>query len=216
MNLLEKRILDIAYKTNSSHIGSALSSINIINEIFFLKRESDIFLLSAAHANLALLVNLEAHYGYDAEELYKNQGVHSTRDEKHKIYCSGGHLGQVFACAIGFAKADSARNIYVLISDGEWFSGIVQEGLQAIKQHNLTNLKLYCNFNGFSAYNTVDVDFIEEITLKYVPWAVIYGTDNNMYQELPFLKGLDAHYYKITDEDWKNLNEKGLLNETGI
>jgi transketolase N-terminal domain/subunit len=209
---LWQRILEISYLTKSSHIGSALSSVNIIDDIYSIKRKDDIFLLSNAHANLAQLVVKEKYEEIDALEAYKTQGVHSTRDLKYGILCSGGHLGQVFACGIGFALANPKRDVYVLISDGEWYEGVVQEGLNFIRENNLSNLKLYCNFNGYSALAKTDIDFISEITLKYVPWTQIYYPDPLMYEKLPFLNGLNGHYIKITDEIWQGLNEKGLIN----
>jgi transketolase len=203
---LEKRILEISCKYQLSHIGSSISAVRIIDNIYKVKKKDDIFLLSCSHANLSHIVILEKYLGYNAEELYKSQGVHSTRDEKHDILCSGGHLGQVFACAIGFALSNRFRNVFVLISDGEWYSGIVQEGLNFIHDNNLTNLKLHCNFNGYSALNKTNVEFISEVTLKYVPWAKIWCQDENIYDNLPFLKGLNGHYAKITENDWNKIN----------
>ena len=54
MKILYKRILDIAYKHKSSHLGSYFSSVDIIDDIFNSKDEGDIFTLSSGHAVLSL------------------------------------------------------------------------------------------------------------------------------------------------------------------
>ena len=216
MNKLWQRILEISYLTKSSHIGSCLTSVDIIDSIYKTKKKDEPFILSCAHANLALLVVLEKYFGYDALQLFQEQGVHCKRDLKHGIQFTGGHLGQGITIACGMAIANRKEDVYCLISDGEWYEGSVQESLNFIKENNLKNLRLYCNFNGWSAYNKTDVDFLSEITLKYCPWAQISYPDKDFYKELPGLEGLNGHYHTITDNDWKNANEKGLLDATRI
>ena len=58
---LKKRILEIAYKNKLSHLGSYLSSVEIIDEIYSKKKSEDIFILSSGHAALALYVILEKY-----------------------------------------------------------------------------------------------------------------------------------------------------------
>ncbi len=202
MNLLEKRILEISYKNKSSHVSSCLSNVNIIDEIYSIKKKDDIFLLSAAHGSLGWFVVLEKYFKYDADKLHTVHGTHCKKDIEHGILCSGGHLGQVLTVAIGFAIANRDRDVYCLITDGEFFEGSIHESFNFIKENSLTNLKLYCNFNSFSAYSSVDVDFISDITLKYCSWAKIYKRDIETYRDMPFLDGLSGHYHIISDEEW--------------
>ena len=56
---LKKRILDIAFKNKLSHLGSYLSAVDIVDEIYNKKDKNDIFILSSGHAALALYVVLE-------------------------------------------------------------------------------------------------------------------------------------------------------------
>ena len=207
INPLWKRILEISYKHKTSHVGSCLSCVDIIDRIYETKKPDDIFLLSCAHANLAWLVVLEKYFGYNADELFSNQGVHATKDPKIGILCSGGHLGQVFACSVGFALANPKKTVHVLISDGEWYSGIIQEGLNFIWEKNLINLIPHCNFNGYSALGETNTTMLSRITKSYVPWAEIHYPSYYSFK-IPFLKGLQGHYHVLTDEDWKYLNEK--------
>ena len=56
---LKKRIAEISYKHKLGHLGSYLSSIEIIDEIFSKMHKDDIFILSSGHASLAMYVCLE-------------------------------------------------------------------------------------------------------------------------------------------------------------
>ena len=60
---LQKRILDISYHHKLGHLGSCLSALPIILEIYEKKEEDDIFILSSGHVALALYVVLE-HFFY--------------------------------------------------------------------------------------------------------------------------------------------------------
>ena len=147
---LKKRILEIAYKHKLSHLGSYLSAVGIINEIYKSKQPEDIFILSSGHAALALYVVLEKYEGKNAEELFLKHGGHPHRDEANGIYCSTGSLGLGISVAVGRALVDKDSKVHVLIS----------------------------NVNQY-----------------------------------PFLRGLNAHYHIMSEEDYKStLLENNLQN----
>jgi transketolase len=129
---LKKRILEIAYKNKLSHLGSYLSSLGIIEEIYKKKNPEDIFILSSGHAALALYVVLEKYENKNAEYLLKKHGGHPHRDEENGIYCSTGSLGMGITVAVGRALANPKRKVYVLISDGECAEGSIWEALRFI------------------------------------------------------------------------------------
>ena len=110
---LKKRILEIAYKNNLSHLGSYFSALGIIDEIYNTKNDDDIFILSSGHAALALYVVLEEYHGHNAEELFNKHGGHPHRDEENHIHCSTGSLGLGITVAIGRALADKNRTVHV-------------------------------------------------------------------------------------------------------
>ena len=87
MNALEKRILEISYKHKLSHLGSCLTAVNIIDEIYKVKKPDEPFILSQGHAGVALYTILEKFEGKDAEELWKKHGTHPNRDLDDGIYC---------------------------------------------------------------------------------------------------------------------------------
>ena len=197
---LKKRILEIAYKHKLSHLGSYLSAVDIIDEIYHSKNEEDIFILSSGHAALALYVVLEKYEDKNAEELFIKHGGHPHRDEANGIYCSTGSLGLGITVAVGRALANKNRKVHVLISDGESAEGSVWEALRFIQENNLTNIEVYVNVNGYAAYDKVDTKYLVDRLEVFLPSINIRYTNVNQY---PFLRGLNAHYHVMSEEDYK-------------
>ena len=199
---LKSRILEIAHKHKLSHLGSYLSAVEIIDEIYSNKNPEDIFILSSGHAALALYVVLEKYEGKNAEELFIKHGGHPHRNEDDGIYCSTGSLGLGITVAVGRALANPNRKVYVLISDGETAEGSVWEALRFIKESNLSNIEIYVNVNGYAAYDKVDVTYLVDRLKVFLPTINIKYTSVNQY---PFLRGLNAHYHVMSEEDYKSI-----------
>ena len=198
---LKKRILEIAHKHKLSHLGSYLTAVDIIDEIYRIKNPNDIFILSSGHAALALYVVIEKYEGKNAEELFLKHGGHPHRDEKNGIYCSTGSLGLGITIAVGRALANKNRKVHVLISDGESAEGSVWEALRFIKENNLPNIEIYVNVNGYAAYDKVDVKYLVDRLKVFLPSINIGYTSVNQY---PFLRGLNAHYHVMSEKDYKS------------
>tara|TARA_B100000085_G_scaffold282155_1_gene310157 strand:+ start:7729 stop:8340 length:612 start_codon:yes stop_codon:yes gene_type:complete len=202
VNKLKKRILDIAYKNKLSHLGSYLSAVDIIDKIYSKKHKDDIFILSSGHAALALYVVIEKYEGKDAEKLFKLYGGHPHRAEKDGIYCSTGSLGTGITIAVGRAIANSKRKVHVLISDGECAEGSVWESLRFIKEHSVDNIEIHVNINGYAAYDKVDSEYLTNRLKSFLPNINLHFTTVN---QLPFLKGLNAHYHIMSEKDYKSI-----------
>jgi transketolase len=187
--MLHKRILEISNKYNLSHRGSCLTAVDIIDQIYAEKKEDEPFILSCGHAGLALYVVLEKYYEINADYLYLKHGTHPNKDLDDKIYCSTGSLGQGLPIALGMALADRTKNVYCLISDGEAFEGTTWEAANLIHKLRLTNLKLYCNYNGWSAYDYVGSEFINRLKSIFPEINIV----NTFVEDYGFI-GLEAHY----------------------
>lgn len=202
MNDLTYRILSLAHKHKRSHIGSCLTAAPILDEIYRMRGPNDPVILSAGHAFLALACVLEKHCGKDAGDLIQRHGVHPTKNEADGIYASTGSLGQGLSLAVGRALADRNRSVWVYISDGEGSEGVVYESLGFAGRAKLTNLRVYCGWNGYGAYR--ESDFQTQYALNElfpVSWRHDFPGD------IPFLRGQDAHYHQMTEEDWKWVEE---------
>lgn len=181
---LKRRIIEISYPRKLSHLGSCLGMVDILEKIYSTKKPEDICILSAGHAGLALYVVLEKYGFGNAEELFDKHGVHPNRDVGHGIYCSAGSLGHGVGIALGMAVANPDKQVYCFSTDGEMAEGSIDEAMRYREEQEITNFKLYVNFNGFSAYKPV-------------------GPHPRKGRELRFLNGLDAHYHVMTEEEYK-------------
>lgn len=197
---LKKRLLKLLYDHNEEHVGSCLSCIDIIDQIYNKKRLEDIFVLSNGHAAYALYCVLEKYLGVNADELVKKHLGHPNLDHNNGIYCSTGSLGQGIAIAVGAAIASPQKNIYVTITDGECAEGSVWESLRYIEEKNLKNIEIHVNANGYACYDSVDVNYLERRCKAFLPRINFYRT---LVGELSFLRGLDAHYMKLTKEQYE-------------
>jgi len=199
---LKKRIVEIAYKHKLGHLGSYLSSIEIVDEIYSKMNKDDIFILSSGHASLAMYVCIEKYFGIDAEMLFLKHGGHPHRDEENKIYCSTGSLGLGLPIALGRALANPNRKVWVLISDGEAAEGSIWESLKTIQELNINNIEVFVNINGLCAYKEVDMDYMSTRLKAFLPQIELRYTTVEQY---PFLKGLNAHYHVMSEENYNQV-----------
>jgi len=202
MNDVEKRIIDISYKEKIGHLSSNLNAVNIIEEIYKTKRPDDIFILSSGHAALALYVILEKYQLKNAEKLFHKHGIHPHRSVGDGIYCSTGSLGQGLTVAVGYALADTSRDVYCLISDGEANEGSIWESLRFIHEAKLTNLKVYANVNGMIAYDMIDRDYMNKRLTAFLPSINIRNTEPPKWK---FAEGVLTHYYVLKPDDLEKL-----------
>ena len=193
MNALHNRIIEISKKLGLAHVGSNLTSVDIIDEIYSIKKENEPFILSCGHAGLALYVVIEKYFGIDAECTFENHGTHPERCESCKLDCSTGSLGHGLSIAVGMALADRTRDVYCLISDGECYEGSVWEAANVVAKYKVTNLKIYLNWNEWSAYDKVSTDVITAVLLLFPHKIKLVYTCVEDYG----LKGLSAHYVKL-------------------
>jgi transketolase len=197
-NKLEKRVIELSFKHNLSHIGSCLTVVNILDKIWKLKKKDDPFILSNGHAGVALYVILEAYEGQDAEVLLNENGIHPNRNVEKGIWCTTGSLGQGITVAVGMAIADKNRKVYCLMSDGECSEGSVWEALRIAGERKLENLNLAVVANGYSAYGKIDVELLDQRLNMFFP-TMVFRT--NIFGFPGWLQGLDSHYSKIDSKE---------------
>lgn len=197
---LNKIILDIAYKYKLSHLGSYFSSIDILDEIYSKMKTDDIFILSAGHCALAHYACIEKYYNINAEKLFLKHGGHPHRDEENHIHCSTGSLGLGLTIALGRAIANPTRTVYVLISDGECAEGSIWESLKTIYEQNIKNIEIYVNINGYAAYMEIDKEYLVNRLKSFLPSINIRYSN---VEKFTFLKGLNAHYHIMSEENYK-------------
>ncbi|MCL5409834.1 MAG: thiamine pyrophosphate-dependent enzyme [Patescibacteria group bacterium] len=222
------RILDISYLIKGAHIGSCLSSVDLISAVYSLKQPSEKFVLSNGHAGVALYVVLE-RLGIMTEVDILKQPIHPVRNEKLGIDVSTGSLGQGLTVAVGLALADRLSNVYCLLGDGEMTEGSIWESLRIAQQEKLANLKILVNADGWGGYGQVDRPSLKKrlagftsdlqevdghdlkkiktlLSRKVLEHPVIIFA-HTIAEQLPVLQGQDEHYHVLTEVEYLKSKE---------
>lgn len=222
---LRRRILELSNESHLSHLGSCLSAVDLIDAIYKIKKRDEKFILSNGHAGIALYSVLEKYGYFKNPNDIKKLNIHPDMNIKHCIYVSTGSLGQGLPIALGMALADRKKNIYCMLSDGECTEGSIWEALRVGWEKKVYNLKIILNANGWSAYNTVDLSYlakrikafgyeiqkVDGHDSKDIIKALKKGDNSNLnvlfaytsVEQFSFLKGQDAHYYILKQEDFE-------------
>lgn len=148
MDKLRKLILEASYSANACHIGSALSCVDIIDDIYNKLRKQDYFIFSKASGVAALYAVLSKH-GFISEKdiAYYLKKYPLASKEVFGVVHSVGSIAHGLSVACGLAMAKPLSKVYCLISDGEVQEGSTYEAALFARQHNLTNLYVICDNN---------------------------------------------------------------------
>ena len=193
-------VLEFSYRHRLSHLSSTLSAYPIIRDIYGQMGPEDRFVLSQGHAAAAWWVVL-GERGADADALLARHGVHPHRNVADGVWVSTGSLGMGITVALGMAMA--GRTVHCLVSDGECAEGSVWEALRLARQFCEDRLRVYVNYNAMSALGTVEPNLIARLYAFYPAIRMCYSAP----VDLPFTRGLEAHYHVITDAEWATYKE---------
>ena len=202
LTALERRIVDITYQERMSHLSSVLSAAPIIEEIYRLKSDDEVFILSNGHAGLALYCMLEQIYGIDPVMLLHKHGIHPSRDIENHLHCSTGSLGSGLPIAVGHALATPDKQVWCMISDGECAEGSIWESLAFVYTHKISNLNIYVNVNGIGAYDRVDMTYLIKRLQSFLP-SIKYRISKP--PEWSFAEGLATHYCVLDEEKYNEI-----------
>lgn len=219
-----KGILKLAFESNHSHIGSCLSSVDLIDAVYKTKKDDEKFVLSNGHAGMALYIILQKYGKIIDANIIKNFYIHPDRNVSADIHVSTGSLGQGLPIALGMAIANRRKNVYCLISDGECAEGSIWETLRITVDKKIHNLKIILDSNGWGGYDSVNsitlkkrlgafglnVKEVYGHNIKDISSALEYAGDekpllvfaHTNVEQFPFLKGLNAHYHVMQSKDY--------------
>jgi len=194
----------------SSHIGSALSIVDILSVLYGgilnfdpkkpLNEERDRFILSKGHAGVAVYATL-AEVGFFSTEVLKTHcqnGSKLSGHVSHKdvpgVEFSTGSLGHGLPVACGIAMAgkiaESSFNVYVLLGDGELDEGSNWEAMMFASHHKLNNLTVIIDRNNLQSITTTDKTLnLEPLEAKLMSFgmdvSVVDGHDHiELYESL--------------------------------
>ena len=168
---LRKKILTMVYNAKVSHVGSALSIVDVLYVLYFkvanineknLKDPSrDKIILSKGHASAALYATLAYKNLLPMEYLDSycvNGGklpCHIDKEVYPSLEASTGSWGHGLGIACGLAlasKADKINNhIFAILGDGECDEGSVWEAVMFAVSNKLSNLTIIVDKNNLQA-----------------------------------------------------------------
>ncbi len=167
-----KNVIKMLFYDQTLHVGSSLSSIEIITLLMFkylrfgrdpLNR--DYFILSKGHAAPALYAVMAEKGFIPEDELWKIQDISSILQGHPEIFIPGvdmatGSLGQGLSFGIGVATGIKMRGgtgrVFVEMGDGEHDEGEVWEAITHAVTRKLDNLIAIVEVNNFQLDDSVD------------------------------------------------------------
>lgn len=188
------------------HIGSALSTADILAVLYAavmkydvnnpLSADRDYFILSKGHAYIGYYAAL-AKAGFFTNEDIKKQfmtdngwlPVHPVKNLEKGIEFSGGSLGMGMPFAVGKAYAlklaGKPNKVYALVGDGECDEGSIWEAFMSASNFKLDNLTVIIDKNGMQQDGPTDevLSIDIETMAKACKWNVIV-VDGHSHAEL--------------------------------
>jgi transketolase len=192
---IRRDIVEIFASSGTSHIGSALSIVEILTALYFhilrVKPEEpqfksrDRFVLSKGHACAALYATL-AHRGFfdrGCLKTYCSDGSklpgHVTLHTVPGVEVTTGSLGHGLSIGAGMALASkydgTDSRVFILLSDGECDEGSTWEAAMFTSHHKLDNMVTIIDYNKLQSFGRVaEVLELEPFTDKWraFQWAV--------------------------------------------
>src|SRR6185369_4108946 len=181
---IRREIIEMACRSGGPHVGSALSCADILATVYGTELrlepwvERDIFILSKAHASMALYAALAVRGIMPVEMLasYCHEDgalpAHLDLNTGHGVECSAGSLGHGFSIglgmAFGFKNQGSDRRVFIVIGDGESQEGSIWEGALFAPGQGLDNVTVIMDCNNLQAYGRpAEICSFEPVSQKW-------------------------------------------------
>ena len=198
-------ILRLCEKTNTGHVGSAFSVVEILSVLYseivrskYPDPDRDRVIFSKGHACTALYATLSRFGVMDASlfssfaNIGSRLGHHPHYEPSMGLEANTGSLGHGLSIGAGIAyaayKQNSSARIFVILSDGETNEGSSWEAAAFAAHHKLSNLCMVLDANKMQAMGfTKDILWPSEYIdrWKSFGWSVIEvdGHDVNQLAE---------------------------------
>ncbi len=176
---LARTILDMYKRANAGHIGSSLSCLEILIDVFARSKADDQLVLSKGHAAAALYATLADAGRLDPallDTFYKDGtwlAAHPPCGRQiASIPFGTGSLGHGLSLAVGlaFSQRYTKRDftVYAVLSDGDSNEGSTWEAALFAGQHHLSQLTVIVDRNGLQGFgSTEDVLDLEPFADKW-------------------------------------------------
>jgi transketolase len=192
-------MLDLYKRANAGHIGTSLSCLEILVDLFFHRMKGDdALVLSKGHAAAALYTTLSLSGRLPEAELssfYKEGtllAAHPPCSGKIRAIPFGtGSLGHGLGLACGLALSQRFTGkrcgVFAVLSDGDCNEGSTWEAVLFAAQHKLSSLTVVVDLNSIQGIGyTKDILNLEPIVDKWQAFgfAVALADDGNDFGSL--------------------------------
>ena len=207
------RVVRMAHDGRTPHVGSALSSVDLLVALYFARMKNDPenprdpardrFVLGKGHGCMAHYAVL-AERGYFPVEVLNEYAQEGGRLAEHPspgcvpgVEVATGSLGHGLPIAAGMARAakmrDEDHRVFALLSDGECYEGSVWEAAVFAAVNRLDNLVCLIDFNRWSAMSRTDTA-LEPLAVKWTAfgWAALEVDGHNPRQILSVMEEVPA------------------------
>jgi transketolase len=192
-------MLKMYRRANAGHIGSSLSCLEILVDLFFHRaRPEDHVILSKGHAAAALYATLKLSGRLDEAELnsfYREGTSLSAHPPCSRVFAAipfgTGSLGHGLSLGVGLALSNrytgKAFDTYVVLSDGDCNEGSTWEGAAFAAHHRLANLVVIVDLNSIQGFGRCE-DVLDNSRLaekwRAFGFAVTEAEDGNSFASL--------------------------------
>ena len=205
-NKVRYETIKLVHETNTAHLGSCLSCIDILVAAYFSNillrpkvnfkpKLKDTFVLSKGHAAPALYVVLQMK-GYISKNMLNTYSKPNSYLEEHPnirtngVLVSSGSLGHGLSYVAGIAlgdKINKKKNNHVLImSDGECNEGSTWEAAMFVTGKKIDNILAFVDYNKWQATEkTKDIMYLDPIKDKWKSFGwKTYEIDGHNFSSL--------------------------------
>lgn len=194
--IIRREIFKFKTQSGYGHLASCLSCVDLLVSIYL--DESSVFdidhdrvIFSKGHGSPAvypILAGLGLFPGDELDKYCQKEGMlrlHADYTIPGCFYV-GGSLGNGIGFAAGLALARPWQKFYVILGDAELYEGSVWESLLFISQHNLTNIILIVDRNGYGILgHTEEMIKLEPLNMKFEAFGFeVVRTDGHNFSEL--------------------------------
>lgn len=192
---VRKKVLEMIHRGKTSHIGSNFSVIDLAVVLYEnLQREDRVVWSKGwSAATTYVLLSRQGHFPKEDLDLFPNTPyIGLTERTVSGIETAGGSMGHGLPVAVGMAlakkRAGEKGNIYCIMSDGEMNEGTTWESALIASHHELDNLVVIIDKNGWQAMGkTTDILSTEPLAEKWMSfnWAAL-KCDGHTYFEIEY------------------------------
>jgi len=184
-------------ESQSSHIGSMFSVVDIMVYLYYKEmKKDDILILSKGHACLVQYAILfDKNIIHDLDYCMPNSELIGHCNHKvDGIKVSTGSLGHGLSLSIGLAMGDKSKRIFCILGDGEMQEGQIWEALIFLANNKIDNLIILIDGNKLQGYDHTEDIFPEKRLLK-----MLKATGLDVYE-------VDGHDFVKIDKIFKDKN----------